>query len=120
MDYFFDSHAIIEILEGNDKFQSFSENIFFTTTLNLSEVYYYLLRQNDRKTADFFIKKIDFYFLEINSDIAIDAARFRREYNKEGLSFVDCLGYICALRNNLIFLTGDSDFKNKDNVEFIE
>ena len=35
------------------------------------------------------------------------------------ISYTDAIGYIYVLRNKLVFLTGDKEFENIDNVEFI-
>jgi len=120
MDYFFDSYAIIEIIEGNPGYEKFSDSIFITNTLHLSEVYYYLLRTTSLETADNTIKKLNFEFLDIGSKLAIKASRFKHKHKKEELSYADCIGYITSLTSNLIFLTGDDGFKNKENVEFIK
>jgi len=120
MDYFFDTYTLIETLEGNPNYENFSEYTFITTTLNLSEFYYYLLRQNGENTADKTIKNLNFELVEISPEIAIKGAKFKHKYKKESLSYIDCIGYIVAFSNNLRFLTGDEKFKNKKNVEFVK
>ena len=120
MDYFFDSYAIIEIVSGNPNYSKFKEEIIITTTLNLSEVYYALLRQTNENLADETLKKLNIQFLEITQEISIDAAKFRYKNKKEKLSYADCIGYIIAQKNNMKFLTGDNKFKEVENVEFVK
>ena len=45
MRYFFDSCAIIEIIEGNENYARFKDLQITTTTLNAAEVYFYLLKE---------------------------------------------------------------------------
>ena len=120
MFYFYDSYAIIEILERNKNYLKFSEDIITTSVLDLFEVYYYLLKKHNKITADYWAKKLNFNFLEISPLVSIEASRFRFDNKKEKLSLVDCVGYILALKNNMKFLTGDEKFENKKNVEFVK
>ncbi|MBU0894410.1 MAG: PIN domain-containing protein [Nanoarchaeota archaeon] len=120
MKYFFDSYAIIEIINQNKNYNRFTEFTLITNTLHLAEVYYFLLRTHNEKTADYWIRNLLFTFMHIPHKISIKASKFRYKYKKKKLSYADCIGYVTALENNLVFLTGDSKFKNKDNVEFVK
>ena len=120
MSYFYDSYAIIEILERNENYLKFSNNVITTSVLDLFEVYYYLLKKHNKITADYWAKKLNFNFLEIAPLVSIEASEFRFDNKKEDLSLVDCVGYILALKNILKFLTGDEKFENKENVEFVK
>ncbi|MBI4116981.1 PIN domain-containing protein [Candidatus Pacearchaeota archaeon] len=118
---FFDSYAIIELILENENYEKFGEGLITTSTLNLMEVYYFLLRQYNRQTADFWMKKLNFNLSNIiKLDIALKAGKFRFEYKKEKLSYIDCIGYILSKEMNMKFLTGDEKFKNKNNVEFVK
>lgn len=120
MGYFFDSYAIIEIIKGNFNYERFSGMNFITNALNLAEVYYYLLKETDEDTANNIIKKFNFEFIDISPKAAVNSAIFRFKNKKLNLSYADCLGYILALNNNLIFLTGDKGFEKFNNVEFVK
>ena len=50
----------------------------------------------------------------------IKAAEMKLKFLKQRLSFVDCIGYILAKKNNAKFLTGDERFRHKENVEFVK
>lgn len=117
---FFDSYSIIEVIKGNPKYETYKGNVFITNSLNLAEVFYYLLRELDEETALKIISKLNFEFIDISDDIAIESALFRYKNKSKSLSYADCIGYITALKNNLKFLTGDKEFEKFDNVEFIK
>ncbi len=45
---------------------------------------------------------------------------FRFINKNKNFSFVDCASYMCAKENNLIFLTGDKEFEDLPNAEFVK
>ena len=53
-----------------------------------------------------------------NEDIK-KAMLFRKMHKKQNLSYADCLGYQVALNRGIKFLTGDIQFKNFPEVEFV-
>ena len=69
-------------------------------------------------------KKYFLYFKKnmvlINDKYIFAASKFKLKYVKKCLSYADCLGYIIALKNDMKFLTGDKEFENLENVEFIK
>jgi predicted nucleic acid-binding protein len=119
-DYFFDTYAIIELIKGNPNYEFVKENVIITGTMNIAEVYYALLLENNEAFADSIVKKLNVHIIDLNKNIAIMAAKFRHKNKKLSLSYVDCMGYILAKENNLLFLTGDEGFKNIDNVKLIK
>jgi len=121
MGYFFDSYAIIELILENKNYEKIQEDTITTTTLNLMEVYYFLLRKYNKQTADFWMKELKFNIIDIiKLDVALKSSYFRFSNKKEKLSYIDCIGYVIANTLNIKFLTGDSKFKNKENVEFVK
>ena len=78
------------------------------------------LRNYNEQTAQYLFKKFEAYLKPVDVKILIKAVKFRQENKKENLSFFDCVGYVYALENNMNFVTGDKEFKNKDNVEFVK
>lgn len=116
---FFDAYAIIEVINGNKNYQKYIDLTFVTNTLHLSELFYFLLRETDFEFANKIISDLDFEFIEITDEIAIGAAIFKYKNKSKEFSYADCIGYISAIKNNLKFLTGDKDFKNLANVEFV-
>ena len=121
MKYFFDSYAIVEVIEGNENYSRFKDFPITTTTLTVAEVYYYLLREHNEQTADYWIKNLNFELISlIKLHIAVNATKFKFKNKKENLSYADCIGYMLSKELDIKFLTGDSKFKNKENVEFVK
>ncbi len=117
---FFDAYAIIEVLKGNPRYERFKDITFITNTLHLAEVFFMLLRETSLDNANNLIKNSDFEFIEISGDIAIDAAIFKHNHKDKSLSYADCIGYISAVKNKIKFLTGDEDFRDIENVEYVK
>ncbi len=121
IEYFFDSCAIIEVIEGNENYTKFKNLPIVTTTLNVAEVYFYFLKEHNEQTADYWIKKLNLKLINIiKIGIAVNATRFKFKNKREGLSYTDCIGYVLSKELNIKFLTSDGKFKNKDNVEFVK
>ena len=120
MDFFYDTYAIISLIEGNENYSKYKSKIITTSILNLAELYNVFLRSHGKQTANYWAKKLNLNLLEIDKDSMIKSVEFRFENKKENLSLTDCLGYILALKNKVKFLTGDEKFENKKNVEFVK
>ena len=118
--FFFDTYAIIELINKNKNYEKYGEFKLTTSVLNVAELYYHLLTKYNRKTADYWIKNLSFDLINFGEIEGIEAMRYRYSRKKFELSFIDCLGYILSLKNNLKFLTGDKQFEKEPNVEFVK
>lgn len=118
--YFFDTYAIIEIIKDNQNYQRFGKEEIVTSILNLGELYYALLKDFDEKMANGWKEKLKGCYLSITESVVVKAMKFKFENKNKNFSFVDCVGYILAKENNLKFLTGDKEFEDMKNVEFVK
>lgn len=119
MRYFFDTYAIIEIIKETPSYEKYRDEEIITSVLNIGELYYALLRDFGERTANEWYGKLKNTALGISSDDVVEAMRFRFGQQQKKLSFVDCVGYITALANGLVFLTGDREFEGLPKVEFV-
>ncbi|MBI4918947.1 PIN domain-containing protein [archaeon] len=121
MGYFLDTYALIELMRENPAYAKFKNSVIITTIFNLAEVTYIILRDfNDERKARNEYDKLKGSIVGIKIDVLLDAMKLKIANKKNGLSYTDCIGYVYAKKNGLIFLTGDSDFKGFDNVEFVK
>ncbi|MDP3987113.1 MAG: PIN domain-containing protein [Nanoarchaeota archaeon] len=118
--YFYDTYALIEIVNGNSHFERFKRFTPICTIQNLLELHNSLLRQFNKKTADYWIKKFDYKLINPTKEDIIEASDFRYKNTKKRLSMTDCIGYVVAKKQKLKFLTGDKEFEGMENVEFVK
>lgn len=116
--YFFDTYALFEIIRGNENYERYKDVVGITTIFNLAELSYGLKKEVDEKIADEFTDKYNSILVDVGVDDVKEAMSFRKKH--KNLSIPDVIGYIVAKRLNAKFLTGDDDFVNFDNVEFVK
>ncbi len=117
--YFFDSYAIIELIEGNPAYIPYEESRMATTTLNLIEVHYHLLRKFGSQFAEAFFTSLLHTIVDYVPCIP-QANEMRYSMRKQDVSTTDCIGYLVAQSAGMKFLTGDKEFNNMPNVEFVK
>ena len=118
--FFWDSYAIIEIVKGNINYFSYGDEQIIFSIFNLVEIYFAILRDFGKKTAEGIYEKYYPAVINIPDNILKEAMEFRLKNKTKRLSYADCIGYMYALRNNMFFLTGDKEFENLKNVEFVK
>ena len=118
--YFFDTYAIAEILNGNPDYIKYSGKPVTITIYNLAEIYWHALREYSAEEADDIYNDYKDAVNEIDDETLKEAMKFRKEHKKKDLSYADCIGYIYALRHNMIFLTGDKEFEGLKNLEYVK
>jgi len=120
MRYFLDTYAMVEIINGNKNYFKYLNDELFTSIINLYELYYNLLKEKGKEIAkSYFMQYKDFIVKYTDEDI-FEASEFKLKNRKNNISYADALGYSISLSNNMIFLTGDKEFKGLHNVEFVK
>ena len=116
--YFFDTYAIFELINGNDKYKKFKDVLGLTTIFNIAELNYALKRELSKSEADELTENFYKLLIDIELDDIKKAMDLRGKYKK--MSPPDVIGYTVAQRLGIKFLTGDEDFKDFDNVELVK
>ncbi len=118
VNYFFDSYAIIEMLLRNPAYEKYLEFSLVTTILNKIEIYWWAITRYNQGLADNLLSSIE--HCEISDEIIRKAMLFRKQYSKRKFSYADAIGYAFAKEHNLLFLTGDKQFRDLSSVQFIK
>ncbi len=118
--FFFDSYAFFEILNGNKDYEKYKAFKIVTTKLNLFELYLILLRDVDEETAEKNLNKYYPFITDFDENVIKGAAKLKNQLNNRNISMTDCIGYILAKQLEIKFLTGDKEFKDLENVEFVK
>lgn len=119
--YYFDTYALIEISKGNPRYKRYKEGIkVLLNNLNLLEFSYFLIKEGKEKFVEETFRNFSRYNIDYDKEVLIEAAKMKFKFLKQRISFIDCIGYVLARKNNAKFLTGDEHFRNKANVEFVK
>ncbi|MBI4980258.1 PIN domain-containing protein [Candidatus Woesearchaeota archaeon] len=119
--FFYDSYAVIEYLQNNPRFiHYFEEHTGILTLLNLLEIYYSVLNEAGEEKASLVLNKLYPLRIEPSQETIKKAMQFKKQHKKLDMSYADCLGYCLAMERGIKFLTGDSQFRGRDNVEFMK
>jgi len=119
--YFFDTYALFEVFHENKNYLPYTKNIsLITTKLNLMELHYSILRLYGEEKAEKAFNFFNKFCIEFDDEIIKGANKFRLKNYRRDLSYVDCIGYVLANKFNAKFLTGDEQFKDFENVEFVK
>ena len=119
--YFWDTSAIILLLQGDERLTKYAKYPGLTSSLNVLELAVWLRHAGVRK--DVSIVAEGFTVLEcVPTDLInkIEEVRYelRRKTGRK-VSYIDAIGYILARENNAIFLTADGAFKDVEGAEYI-
>lgn len=119
--YFFDTYALHEIITKNQSYDPYIKGIAVVTTrLNLMELHYTLLIKYGKNIADRYFDFFADFSVDFDDNIVKKASEFKFSLRKRKLSYIDCLGYIVAKSKGIKFLTGDKEFEDLENVEYVK
>ena len=114
-----DTYALVEIADGNAKFTHLLSEGTIVNEITLTEFYGLLYREYDVQTAEYWHKKLSPFCKPVSKEILLKSIIFKVDNSKKNISFFDAVGYIYSRENNVLFVTGDKEFKNFKGVEFI-
>ncbi len=118
--HFFDTYALWELIKGNPDYAPYSQEKIVCSIFNAYEFYVTLRKNFDERTARRYTAILNGCLVEISISNVIEAVEMKRMNSRLNLSFIDCLGYIKAKELGIKFLTGDKEFQNMNNVEFVK
>ncbi len=119
MTLFFDTYAMIELVQKNPAYEPYLQEDIRTTLWNLGELYYYFVKHGKQREGNEWFAKLLPSVVDITPDAIQKAMLFKHQHRTKKMSMVDCIGYIISQKNKFRFLTGDSAFGNLPNVEFV-
>jgi len=117
--FFWDSYAVIETIKGNSNYSPYIEDEIIITIFNLTEIYFSALKDLGETVAEKIYQQYSSSVTEVPDKVIKNAMKFKLKNKDKNLSYTDCIGYVYAIENDLIFLTGDKQFENLENVEFV-
>lgn len=116
--YFFDTYAVLEVIKGSANYRPYFNCGVILTKLNLFEVCHAFIRIGEREKALFYMKQYEQFVVDFDENDILMAAVLKSQ--NRNLSMTDCIGYIVSVKSKSKFLTGDKEFSNMPNVEFVK
>lgn len=120
MRYFLDTYALVEMIKGNEKYELYKNEELCTCIFNLYELYFNLLREKGKEIAQKYFFQFKEILIKFTDEEIFRASEFKLKFIKNNISYTDAIGYSIALENNMKFLTGDKEFRDMQNVEFVK
>jgi len=117
--FLFDTYAIIEILRGKSSYDIYKDEEVVINNFIFAELCYNLYREKE-PLAEEFISKYSKFIASVKPEWIEEAMKFRLEWKDRKVSITDCVSYIMAKRLGIKFLTGDKEFEDIENVEFVK
>ena len=118
--FFLDTYALVEIGKKNLAYESIAKSPFHLCDIILCEFFGIILREYNPELAEQWVAKLSPYASPTPFPILLEAVKFRRKNRNLNLSFFDAVGYMHAVKNNGIFVTGDKAFENMPHVKYIK
>lgn len=124
-EFFADTYALLAHYNGSTRFRPyFAEHDLATTSLNLVEFAYALMRAGigDEREIVSLLAPLRTLVVEPEPAVVQSAASMKASMAKRGLScsYVDAWGYSTARSLRVPFLTGDAAFRDVPHVEFVK
>lgn len=117
--FVYDAYAIIEIIEGNENYEYYIDKGIIINNFIYAEICYILTRKG-YPNADKYLDRYKKYIINIDADLIKSAMIFRYQNKDKRMSMTDCISYFQAKQLKIKFLTGDKEFEDMNNVEFVK
>ena len=118
--FFWDSYAVIETIKGNSNYNPYIDEEVIITIFNLTEIYFSALKDLGETIAEKIYQQYSPSVTEVSETVLKKAMKFKLKNKDKNFSYTDCIGYLYATENDMVFLTGDEAFENLENVEFVK
>ena len=117
--FVYDTYALIEILNKNPNYEKYVDEDILINDFIFAEICYQLIKDKEKNSAEY-LREIEPAIVKLTTSIIRQAMKFRYENKRKKMSMTDCVSYFQAKELGIKFLTGDKEFENMSNVEFVK
>ena len=117
--FLFDTYALIELLNKNPKYEKYADCNTIVNEFIFAEFCYQLIK-NEISDYDEYLDEVEPAIVRLSPNTMKKAMEFRYKNKKRKMSMTDCISYIQAKEFGIKFLTGDKEFADLENVEFVK
>lgn len=118
-DFFFDTYALLAVLQGEPAYEPFRRTPVFTHDLCLYELFTAILREKPDADPLAAVDALRPNRLPHSLGDLVEASAYKLSRSKDRVSYADSLGYVLARGHGLRFLTGDEKFEGVENVAWL-
>ena len=117
--FIYDTYALIEILNKNPNYEKYIDQDIIINDFIFAEFCYQLIIAKIENKEEY-LDEVEQAIIEPSPQIMKKAMDFRYKHKKKKMSMTDCISYFQAKELGIKFLTGDKEFENFENVEFVK
>lgn len=117
--FVYDTYAIIEIMNKNPNYEKYVEQDAIINIFIFSEFCYQLIKEQEKNIGEY-LDEIEPAIVKVSTNLVRKAMHFRYKNKKRKLSMTDCISYLQAKELGVKFLTGDKEFADFEDVEFVK
>jgi len=115
----FDTYALFEIINKNPNYEKYLEKNTIINDFIFAELCYNLIKDK-AKNIDEICNELKFAIIHAKPEWIKEAMEFRIKWKDRKVSMTDCISYLMSKKLGMKFLTGDKEFENLENVEFVK
>jgi len=117
--FIYDTYALMELLNKNPNYERYLDQDIIINKFIYAEFCYQLIKADDKNRHEH-LNEIEPAIVELPTKVIRLAMEFRYKNKKRKLSMTDCISYFQAKNLGIKFLTGDKEFEDLDDVEFVK
>ena len=117
--FVYDTYALVEIITGNENYREYVDKKIIINDFIFSELCYILIRDG-YPNPEIYLDRYKKFVIRVDFEDIRMAMEFRYKNKKRKMSMVDCVSYFMSKKLGVKFLTGDKEFEDLDNVEFVK
>lgn len=117
--FLYDTYALVEIFNKNPKYEAYIDKDIIINEFIFAEFCYKLFLYGVENAQEYIEEIVTAVMIPTNGVIE-KAMLFRAKNKHKKMSVTDCISYLQAKELGIKFLTGDKEFENMDNVEFVK
>lgn len=117
--FLYDTYALVELLNKNPNYKEYADKDIIINDFIFAEFCYQLTKGNEKNKNEL-LNEVETAMIYPSQETIKKAMEFRYKNKKKKLSMTDCISYFMSKDLGIKFLTGDREFENLDNVEFVK
>jgi len=117
--FVYDNYALMEIINGNENYRDYLNKKIIINDFIFAELCY-VLKRDGYPNPEKYLERFAKFIVHASSNTINKAMIFRFNNKEKRMSMTDCISYFMAIELGIKFLTGDKEFEERDNVEFVK